>query len=299
MSQAVTHVRGTSKVLGIIGNPVKHSISPIIHNTIANYLKHDLVYVAFRLEGEKLKIGLDGAHALGIDGMSVTVPHKKAVIPFLTSLDEGAAQIGAVNAIKKTDDGYCGYNTDIMGLEKTFDNESVSIEDKSIVIFGAGGAARAAGLLAAKKNAGRIVIANRSEDNAKNLIDHILRYYNANISYAPLSNIIDESGKAGYIDLVIQTTSVGMHPNTDNSIVEDDVFFQNVDVAFDSVYTPWKTLFLSIAERNSSKIINGFDMLIYQAVAAYEIWNDIYIAKDDAINIKNAVKKYFLKEEDT
>ena len=137
-------VDGKTAVCGLIGNPVEHTLSPVIHNTLARMTGENLIYVPFRVEKERVEDALKGAFALNVLGLNVTVPHKSEVLPYLDGVDEEAAMIGAVNTLVRTEKGYRGYNTDLPGLYRALLSEGIQVEGEEILLLGAGGASRAA-----------------------------------------------------------------------------------------------------------------------------------------------------------
>lgn len=265
-------INGKSRVYGIIGDPVEHSFSPVIHNMIAGLIDMNFVYVPFHLKGENVKEALKGAYALNIKGLNVTVPHKKAVIPYLYEIDKRAEAIGAVNTLKYTENGYIGYNTDILGILYSLNSEGIYIKDKKVLIIGAGGSACAALVLAASEGAGEIFLANRTFEKAERLKDHVLKYYDADIKVCG----IDEIYNIDCCDLIIQTTTLGFGEQEGLSPISNIDFFKEkkVSAVFDTIYIPEKTKFLKDAESFGITAVNGFGMLVYQAVAASEIWLD-------------------------
>ena len=140
----------------LIGNPVGHSLSPMIHNTLAERMDINMAYTAFKVESDRLDDAVRGAYALGIRGLNVTVPHKCDVIRSLVDIDELAGHIGAVNTLVRADGGYKGYNTDIIGLGRELDEENIIIKDNDVIILGAGGASKAITYLCASKGASHI-----------------------------------------------------------------------------------------------------------------------------------------------
>lgn len=265
-----TKVSGKTNVYGIIGDPVEHSFSPVIHNTIAKVLEMDFVYVPFHVNDGDVYEAIKGAYSLNIRGMNVTVPHKEAVIPALCGIDKRAEAIGAVNTLKYTENGYFGYNTDIIGILYSLNSRGIYIKGKKVLIIGAGGSARAALVLAASEGADEIFIANRTLLNAQKLKDNILKHYNVNIKVCEIGDIYSIQK----CDIVIQTTTLGFGDKVGISPISDKKFFEdkNVSAVFDTIYIPAKTKFLEDAESLGITAINGFDMLIYQGVAASEIW---------------------------
>ena len=172
----IQEINGRTRTCGLIGNPVEHTLSPLIHNTLAQELSQNLVYVPFLVSGgvAELAQAVKGAHALNILGMNVTVPYKEAVLPFLEQIDELAAKIGAVNTLVRTQNGYKGYNTDMTGLQRAMYSEGISLQGESILLLGAGGAARAVAFLCAQCGAKKIYLLNRSLDKAEKVAAEVL-----------------------------------------------------------------------------------------------------------------------------
>lgn len=262
-------ITGRTEVYGLIGDPVIYSLSPVIQNTLAQRLEHHIVYAPFHVREEALGAAVQGAYSMGIRGLNVTHPHKHNVMKYVCGLDKTAQEVGAVNTLLYTDSGYIGYNTDIYGVRNTLRARGLTLAGKTAVILGAGGGARAAAMAVASEGAARIFIVNRTEENAIFLARHVKLYYNIDVyplSFAALAEI-----ERAY--LVLQATAVGFGQDSNRSPV-DLAFLRSVDAeaAFDMIYNPWETEFLKEAGRAGCICINGFDMLLYQAVASYEIW---------------------------
>lgn len=287
--KCIDFIDGKTGVLGIIGNPIEHTFSPVLQNTIASVLKHNFVLVPFEVKKGHVKTAIDGAFELGIKGMCVTIPHKQEVIEALVDIDEKAKQIGAVNMLKRVENGFKGFNTDIIGLKKSLEMKNILIKNKKILILGAGGAARSVGILAASENAKEIFIANRTIEKAVGLADDINKYYGTDIKALSY----DEAEKLSDINIIIQATSVGMSSTTNQSPIQNKNIFKGVDACFDIIYSPWETEFLKSAAAMGITAINGFDMLIYQGIAGYEIWNDIKIENNIAEEIKYNLTHYY------
>ena len=158
-------INGKTKLMGLIGNPVEHTLSPVIHNTIASCMNENMAYLPFPVK-EDLEMAVKGAYALGVQGMNVTVPYKSAVMPSLVNVDEQAAIIGAVNTLVRVDGGYKGYNTDLPGLYRAMRSDGIELADAKVVILGAGGAARSAAFLCAFHKAKEVYILNRTVQKA-------------------------------------------------------------------------------------------------------------------------------------
>lgn len=261
---------GKTMVCGVMGCPIEHSMSPMMHNYYSEQLGVDMTYVPFRVQPGQVETAVRGAYALNLCGINVTVPHKQEVMKCLVGIDDAAKVIGAVNTLVRTDGGYKGYNTDAAGLLRAMTEAGMEIPGKTCILLGAGGAAKAAAYVLAKEGAAKVYVLNRSLERAQELADYINEVSGCEVLF-PLAltewRAIQESGC-----LAVQTTSVGMHPNTDVSPVEDTEFFEKLDAAFDAVYTPAETKFMRLAAAAGARVSNGLDMLLYQGIAAYELW---------------------------
>ena len=282
-------INGTTRVCGLIGNPVAHSISPVIHNRLAGLRGDNLVYATFKVEAGNVAAAVKGAYALDILGLNVTVPHKQAVIDELVDIDELAAAIGAVNTLVRTEGGFKGYNTDILGLDRELSDVGISLEDKCVVIIGAGGAARAIAFLCAGKKASEIYIMNRTLEKAQNIADAVNEYAKKDIAKAAGISECGSFDKKDYI--VIQTTSVGLHPHDDETAVTADEFYENAAAGVDIIYNPYETMFMKLMKKHGKPAYNGLKMLLYQGVAAYELWNDCKISKKEADEVYKCLEK--------
>ncbi len=155
-------IDGKTRICGLFGNPVEHTLSPVIHNTLAKRCGINMVYVPFLVDGDQVKQAVEGARALQLLGVNVTVPHKSAVIPYLAEIDREASLIGAVNTLVPAENGFKGYNTDLPGLYRALVSEGISLSGEEVILLGAGGAARAAAFLCALRGAERVYLLNRA-----------------------------------------------------------------------------------------------------------------------------------------
>lgn len=267
-------VNGKTKVMGLIGHPVEHTLSPVIHNTIAECMGENMVYTAFPAT-EDTETVLKGAFALGIQGMNVTVPYKGAVIPYLADIDREAKIIGAVNTLVRTRQGFKGYNTDLNGLYRALTSEGIVLEASRVIVIGAGGAARAAAFMCAFYGAESIVICNRTVEKAENIAREVQEKTSfSNIRAISIADWMAIKGE-GY--LVLQATKVGLYPDTESSPIMEEAFFEKAAVVYDLIYTPQETRFMRLARKRQIPAYNGLKMLLYQAVAAYEMWNQVQV----------------------
>lgn len=291
MSDIFSKVKGTTSVFTVIGCPVKHSFSPVIHNTMAEITGKDFIYTAMEVEPDCLQGAVKGAYCLGIRGINVTVPHKVAVMDLLCDIDKRARAIGAVNTLKYTDDGYVGYNTDVIGVGYAIKNKGYDIKDKTVLLLGAGGAGNACAVMACDEGCKKLIIANRSVDKAKRLAKSISAYYSSEIEAISIKDIYSIEN----CDIIINSTTVGFGDKIGLSPIEEKSFYKDkgVEFVFDAIYTPWETRLLKEAREQGAKTLNGFSMLVYQAVAAEEIWFDERYDKKLQENLCNKLSKYF------
>ncbi|MDR1638598.1 MAG: shikimate dehydrogenase [Clostridiales bacterium] len=253
------------KVCCVIGDPVSHSFSPVIHELFAKQSGIGLAYTAFHVLPEGLGDAIKGASALGIKGINVTVPHKTLVMEHLVSVEPDASAIGAVNTLTLVPGGYAGSNTDWIGLKAAIESHGCSLAGKKVAVIGAGGSARAACYMAAKANCKEIVIANRTLEKAESL-RNMARECGCSASACLLDQIMDFHP----FDVAIQTTTVGFGKNINISPVPPE-FFSGLEIAIDIIYSPWETEFLRLA-KGKCKTANGFAMLVHQAAASFETW---------------------------
>ena len=262
------NINGNTRLLGVIGNPVEHTMSPVIHNNLADILGDNFAYAPFRVENENVGDAVRGAYALNMLGMNVTVPHKSAVIPFLKEIDPLAERIGAVNTLVRCEGGFKGYNTDMPGLLRAMKYDGVDFAGEDVIILGAGGVARAVAMMLLENGAGHIYILNRSVEKAKAIADELNGLHNS-VSYHDLQSYVNLPDKK-YI--VIQATSVGMLPNTEEVVIEDEKFYDMVSVGYDIVFNPLETKFMKLCKRAGAEAFGGLRMLLYQGIIAYELW---------------------------
>lgn len=282
-------INAATRVCGLIGNPVKHSISPLIHNQLSRMLHQNLAYVTFPVEKDNVEAAVKGAFALGVLGLNVTVPHKQAVIPYLSDTDPIAAAIGAVNTLVRTESGYKGYNTDITGLYRSLEEEKIAIRDENVILLGAGGASRAIAFLLGREGAAKVYLLNRSVDKACDIVAAVNQEYGRNV-IVPMA-LKDYGALPSGKYLCIQTTSVGLHPHDDDVVIEDNEFYRKIHTGVDIIYNPYETRFMKEVKKADGRAVNGLKMLLYQGIAAYELWNQVTVSKEQADAVLELMKK--------
>lgn len=265
-------ITGKTNVVGIIGSPIKHSMSPIMHNAAFKYLKMDYVYIPFLVDNNMLGNAITGAKSLNIKGLNVTIPHKTEVIKHLDSLDTGAELIGAVNTIKFTDNHAKGYNTDGIGAVNAIE-EITSVKNKKIIVLGAGGAARAVSFQILLNGADKLVIANRTPENALDLQKNITKKLDVDVKCVGLGKELENH--LLNTDILINTTPIGMYPNVDQEpLVKSEMMHENL-IVNDLVYNPLKTRLLGEARKAGAIPLSGIEMLIYQGMESFKIWTGV------------------------
>jgi len=253
-------VGAKTKVCGLVGNPVAHTMSPAMQNAAFEELGLDFVYVAFRVAD--VEGAVRGMRALGIRGFGVTVPHKVAVMKYLDEIDPVALKIGAVNTVVNEDGYLKGYNTDWEGLVRALVPHT-AIQNQRFVILGAGGGARAVAF-AIRQRGGQVTILNRTVEKAQSLAEEV------GGTGGPLSQV----GSISEADVVINTTSVGMVPHVDQTIV-DARHLRDRQVVMDIIYNPLQTRFLREAEERGCVVIPGCEMLVLQGMRQFELWTGV------------------------
>lgn len=285
-------INGKTRTCGLIGNPVEHTLSPMIHNTLAKLSGHNLIYVPFPVEPGRLDQAIAGADALNLLGLNVTVPYKSEVINSLQEIDDLARNIGAVNTLVRTDGGYKGYNTDMEGLYRAMVSEGVRIAGEQIVLLGAGGAARAVAYLCAVKGADKVYMLNRTLSKAESVAEEVNRAMGRE-AIVPMFTEDYEKLPAGKY-LAVQGTSVGLAPHTEDVVIADEAFYDKIHTGFDLIYNPWETKFMRLVCSHGGKAYNGLKMLLYQGIIAYELWNQVDISEESAQIVYEKLRAYFV-----
>jgi len=256
MAESSVQINGKTKIFGILGRPVTHSLSPAMHNAAFRHLKINAVYVAFPVTD--LAQAVAGLRGLAIGGVSVTIPFKEEIIPLIDALDPQGAQIGAVNTVVNRDGRLTGYNTDWLGAVNALQAQT-NLTGRHVLILGAGGASRAIayGIIQA---GGRVTLTDVDMGRAAALV----RYLGAEA--IPL-NAVGDCPAA----ILVNATPVGMAPDIEGIPIAPDLLGR-FQVVMDIVYQPLKTRLLWEAENRGCATIDGLQMLIHQATAQFELW---------------------------
>ena len=263
-------INGYTRTCGVIGHPVEHTMSPAIHNTLARELGENLVYVPFHVPIGHVGQAVEGAYALNLLGMNVTVPYKSEVLPYLKETDPLAETIGAVNTLVRTEGGFKGYNTDMPGLYRAMCEDGVEIAGERVLILGAGGVARAVAILAAEKKAAEIIILNRTREKAARIAEEVNGLGGRQLAGALALEEYASLPEGNY--LAIQATNVGMFPKKGEVVIEDAAFYRKIHTGYDLVFNPARTRFMSLVQQSGGRAFGGLKMLLYQGIIAYELW---------------------------
>lgn len=283
-------INGYTRTCGLIGNPVEHTMSPVIHNTLAEATGENLAYVPFHVPTGLLEDAINGAYALNLLGLNVTVPYKSEVIPYLQDMDPLAERIGAVNTLVRQDKGFKGYNTDMPGLYRAMCDDGVKIEGEKVLILGAGGVARAVAMLLADKKAAEIILLNRTVEKAQEIADEINEFVGEKLARAlALNEYTKLPTKEKY--LAIQATNVGMYPHVDDVIISEDDFYQRIHTGYDLIFNPFQTKFMQLVQNQDGRAYNGLKMLLYQGIIAYELWTGQSIEDSLAETVYEKMKR--------
>lgn len=277
-------VNAKTKQLGIIGDPVEHSFSPAMHNFISELTGNNYIYSAWHVTD--VKNAINGVRALGICGINVTAPHKVEVMQYLDEIDERARVLGSVNTVVNTDGYLKGYNTDADGFYMSLIKNGIDINNRNILIIGAGGVTEPAVIRFSQEKPASVTVINRTPEKVFSLAERVYKKTGFDIKTQISEN---------KYDVIINTTSAGMAPQLDvlptdaiNGIDVLDLISEDT-AAVDMIYNPKETLFLREARRRGAKTMNGLGMLIYQGIIAYELFTHTKLSDDIYDRIRDEV----------
>ncbi len=259
----MTKISAKTKMAGIFGMPVSHSLSPKLHGYLAEKTGTDLVYLAFPIENaDKLSVALSGAKEMGILGFNITSPYKMDAYRLADELSEEAKILGNVNTLVSRDGKWIGYNTDGEGFIRSLKRQGADVSGKNILIAGSGGTARTLSYQFAKQGAASITLLSRKADPLAEI-----RSVTAGFPGVALMHGYDSRNR---YDIVVNCTPLGMEPHQDKNPMPENFSYEGVSLCCDLIYNPDKTLFLQEAEQAGVPILNGLGMLLYQGILAFE-----------------------------
>lgn len=269
MSLISQGINGRTKIVGVFGFPVEHSLSPQMHNAAFRFQNLNFIYLPFEVKPQKLKYVLENLPYMGIKGVNLTVPHKEIAYNYVDVLSKEAKLIKAVNTIKVINNKLYGYNTDGSGFIKSLNSAKINIKNKNVIVLGAGGASRGISITLSLAGIRSLVIANRTYEKAQKLVNKISKLSEIKVFAIPLEeNYIKEI--ITDMDILINATSVGLNKG-DEPIISSKSLHPKLFV-YDLIYSPSETPLMKEARKSGARTTNGISMLLYQGALAYEIW---------------------------
>jgi len=267
------------KHFAVIGHPIGHSLSPLMHNTAFQLLRLDCHYEALDIEPASLQQHIERFREKMFGGFNVTVPHKEAIIPLIDEVVSEAQAVGAVNTVVNRNNKLIGYNTDIIGVEQSLHPYRANIEGQECTIMGSGGAARSvANVLAHNIKPKGITFSVLFPEQAHAIIKSIgnssVQFNVVHCADAALNTAIKNS------TLIVNATTVGMFPHIDDCPIPDRHWLSNHHIVFDLIYRPLKTRLLGEAQTIGAKTIDGLGMFIHQGAASFQLWTGMKMPLD-------------------
>ena len=269
------NITGTTQLTGLLGSPVAHSISPMMHNEAFRLLNLDYVYLCFDVDTTTLKTAVDGMKAMGVRGFNCTMPDKNMMCELADELSPAAKMIGAVNTVVNDNGRFIGHNTDGIGYMRAVQDAGFDIIGKNMTLLGAGGAATAVCVQAALDGVASInvfSIKDRFFERAQRMVDNINANTNCKAALYELAEAAALKQSIENSTILTNATSVGMAPDTDNCIITDESVFREDLIVSDVIYNPRETKLLKSAKAHGCKTFNGLYMLLYQGAEAFKIW---------------------------
>ena len=271
----MNRIQGTTRLVGLLGKPIKHSRSPHMHNSAFDYLKEDLVYLCLDTETKDLKTALEALKIFGAVGGNVTYPNKQEVLKYLDEIDEAAEIIGSVNTIKIDEDTkkIKGFNTDGLGFIESLEKKGIPYKDKKMVLIGVGGAGRAIAIQSAYSGVKELVIKELNKEVANEVINTIkTKIPKCNVRLiSDAENDLKEEIKNA--DILVNATPLGMKGNVDSCSISSSDVISNPNVfVYDIVYEPKETKFMKYAKEAGCETCNGINMMLWQGALAFKIW---------------------------
>jgi len=255
---------GRTKITGLFGYPVEHTLSPSMHNAAFEALGLDYCYVAFPVYPDSLQEAVTAIRALHLSGVNVTIPHKEKVIPFLDEVDKEASAIGAVNTVVNTNGNLKGYNTDGRGFMQSFFDYGISAEGKDVLIVGAGGASRAIGYYLGKE-AKQLFLYDIEQGKAEKLAADLKNILHKDVS------IVHDIGRTERFNILINATPLGL--KEEDPLPFDTSHLRSDQIICDLIYK--KTRLLEETSRKECIALDGLGMLLWQGVFAFELWTGV------------------------
>ena len=282
----------------VIGDPIDHSLSPLMHNFFLEIFEINAAYCARQIELNELDDTIKSFIDEGVSGINVTTPHKKNVLKFIDEFTPEAKTIGSVNTIKFENDKLIGHNTDAIGFQASLQNLNCSVKQKNAVIFGAGGAAQAVVVALIREKYRRIILINRNFEKAKKLAEYF-SWSSSKIEIMPIPlNSEEIHGLISSAQLLVNTTTVGMGDLIYESILPGESYLHKNLLVYDLIYRPYKTRLIQQAESQNVPWVNGLDMLLLQGIESLKFWieKDLELDASNFEEIKEKLRRELCQE---
>jgi shikimate dehydrogenase len=267
---AALTISGHTRPFAVLGHPIGHTLSPVMHNAAFAALGLDAIYLAFDVKPERLMNVLPAMRSMGFGGVNLTIPHKEVAFRGLDQLDASARLLGAVNTVQFAENGIVGHNTDGFGflraLEEAFGRNT---KEDAVFVLGSGGAGRAVALMAAQAGAREVTLADLDRARSERVGEEIRGHFPA-VAVQVVASLTEQAAAARKADLVVQATPVGMKPE-DQSLLPPEAFRPG-QRAFDLIYHVAQTVFMRAARAGGAEVANGLGMLLHQGARAFHIW---------------------------
>lgn len=264
------NISGHTQPFAVLGHPIGHTLSPVMHNASFATLGLDAIYLAFDVKPERLMTVLPAMRSMGFGGVNLTIPHKEVAFRGLEKLDESAKLLGAVNTVQFAGEGMVGHNTDGFGFLRALDEAfGRNTKDDAVFVLGSGGAGRAVALMAAQAGAREVTLADLDRARSERVAEEIRGHF-PGVKVHVVATPVEQAAAARKADLVVQATPVGMKP-TDLSLLPPEAFREG-QRAFDLIYHVAETVFMKAARAGGAQACNGLGMLLHQGARAFHIW---------------------------
>lgn len=267
------NINPNTRCLGIIGNPLQHSLSPWLHNRTLHHLGLNYIYLPFEIEPAQLRGAVNAIRSLGLCGVNVTIPFKEKVIPWLDEISPESAACGSVNVIVNRSGRLIGHNTDGAGFMRALLEHPISRQEGALLI-GCGGAARAIAYQLATTGWRELVLLDLDLNRAQALAEFIIKQSVCRVLALPMSQAVFNQ-QASRVNLIVNCTPQGMYPAVNNSPVNTLYTVHPGTVCCDIIYNPQLTRLLRMAEEAGLETVDGLSMFVYQAALSLKLWLDI------------------------
>ena len=281
-------IKTSTTLFAVIGDPIAHSLSPLMQNWLINHFKIDAAYVAFHVNTTQLEHCLNGIKAFNMGGINVTVPHKERVLKFVDKKSREVELLGAANTLKPENGSITAYVTDPFGFIESLEEKKSRFEHATVLMFGAGGAAKSVVYALSQLNINKLIIADIIKEKADSLVATAIQNYK--IPHAVTAQTEHINDYINESTIIINATAVGMLPHTERSVLSDYSAITNRHFVYDLIYNPGLTTLMRKSQQRGAAVQNGLDMLIFQGLQSLRIWlNEEYDLKGAALNELKAI----------